>query len=71
MPVLQRDLERLVANTHAIDALAADALDRLAALKQAQAELEIAWKDINIHPDMCHISGYRKMQQAIQKVLAV
>ena len=71
MPVLQRDLERLVANTHALDALAADALDRLAALKQAQTELEIAWKDINIQEDIWYMPGYKEMQQAIQKVLAV
>jgi hypothetical protein len=62
MPVLQRDLEQLISSTRASDALAADALERLAALKQAQAKLRQAW---------AKREEKQALQEAIDRILEV
>jgi hypothetical protein len=62
MPVLQRDLEQLISSTRASDALAANALARLAALKQAQAKLRQAWAERE---------EKQALQEAIDRILEV
>lgn len=72
MPVLQRDLERLVANTRAIDALTVADHDRLDNFIQLRVELEEAWDVFyqhNLDREVWKLSGFEELKATIEKVV--